>query len=347
MNFSNITSWFGILGIATGTLMSIWAAFKYILLGNMRLGSDTSKRLFDRIEKTSSWKWLISSELAVEPHYPCIYQTLAYLDGVPFYFSRQERLFTAGWQSKDEVSEIVFLRWHRKNVLRMLNRKLNGTEINVSAMCPSGQDKLGSLSFDPDVEVYLNPGSYEDIEADVQRLVKGEINKTSCLLYGPPGSGKSQFVRYLSKKYNLPINIVFFDASYNNLDIARMFAEVPRNCIVLMEDFDNYFNGRECVMKHEEVKFTFDSLINSLDGVHNDYRGVLFVMTTNNIDAIDDSLKKRPSRMKFVREFGMPKKEVFNKLGVDVKKEDLGRITLDQAFLLRDNQKKDFWKNTN
>ena len=347
MNFSNITSIFGIIGIALGSLMSVWASIKYLLLGNMRLNSDMSKRLYDRIEKGSSWKWMVSNELAIEPHYPCVYQVVTILDGVPFYFSRQERLFTAGWQSKDEVSEIVFLRWNRKKVINLLHTKQNSSDINVSAMTPGGQDRLGSLSYNPDAEVYLNPGSYEDIEADVQRLVNGEIDKTSCLLYGPPGSGKTQFVRYLSKKYNLPINIVFFDAQYNNLDIARMFAEVPRNCIVLMEDFDNYFNGRECVMKHEEVKFTFDSLINSLDGVHNDYRGVLFVMTTNNIDAIDDSLKKRPSRMKFVREFGMPKREVFEKLGVQVSKSQVGLVTLDQAFLLREQQKNEIWSDAN
>jgi len=56
MNFSNITSVFGIIGIALGSLMSLWAGFKYLLLGNMRLNSDMSKRLYDRIEKGSSWK---------------------------------------------------------------------------------------------------------------------------------------------------------------------------------------------------------------------------------------------------------------------------------------------------
>ena len=344
MNFSNVTSIFGIIGIAFGSLVSLWAGIKYLLLGNMRLNSDISKRLYDRIEKTASWKWTVNSELAVEPHYPCIYQVLTLLDGTLFYFGRQERLFTAGWQSKDEVSEVVFFRWQRKKIIRLLHGKQNVGDINVAAMTPSGQDRLGSLSCDPNAEVYLNTGSYEDIEADVQRLVKGEINKTSCLLYGLPGNGKTQFVRYLAKKYNLPINIVFFDAQYNNLDIARMFAEIPRNCIVLIEDFDNYFNGRECVMKHEEVRFTFDSLLSSLDGVHNDHQGVLFVMTTNNIDAIDDALKKRPSRMKFVREFGMPKREVFEKLGVQISKSQLGRFTLDQAFLLREQQKRTFEK---
>jgi len=347
MNFGNIMATFGILSVATGALMSVWAGFKYVLLGNMRLSSDASKRLYDKIQKRGGWKWILNSELANEPHYPCVYQVVTWLNGVPFYFSRQERLFTAGWQSKDDVSEIVFFRWNREKVVELLTRNLKGTEIPVSAMSPSGQDRLGCLTYDPDAQVYLNPGTYEDIENDVQRLVNGEISRTSCLLYGPPGGGKSQFVKYLARKYNLPINIVFLESGYTNLDIARMFSEVPRNCIVLMEDFDNYFHGRECVMKNEEVRFTFDSLINSLDGVHNDYRGVLFVMTTNNIDAIDDSLKKRPTRMKFVREFGMPKKEVFEKLGVEVGRGQVGKLTLDQAFLLRDQQREIVMKNAN
>lgn len=344
MNFGNVMSVFGILSIATGALMSVWAVFKYVLLGHMRLSSDSSKRLYDQIQKSKCWNWVLTSEMATEPHYPCMYQVVVRLGGCFFYFSRQERLFTAGWQSKDDVSEVSFFRWDRQRIIRILNSKNSGSEIAVSAMTPGGQDRLGALAYDPDAQTYLNPGTYEDIEEDVQRLVRGEIKKTSCLLYGPPGNGKSQFVRYLSRKYSLPINIVFLEAGYTNLDIARMFSEVPRNCIVLMEDFDNYFHGRECVMKNEEVRFTFDSFINSLDGVHNDYQGVLFVMTTNDIDSIDDSLKKRPSRMKFVREFGCPKREVFEKLGLEVPKAQQGKLTLDQAFLIHDRKNRDLVK---
>jgi SpoVK/Ycf46/Vps4 family AAA+-type ATPase len=85
-----------------------------------------------------------------------------------------------------------------------------------------------------------------------------------------------------------------------------MFNDIPERCIVLFEDFDNYFNKRECIMKNDKVKFTFDVILSALDGVYNDYKQTFFFMTCNNIDNIDLSIKDRPSRMKFVREITGP-----------------------------------------
>ena len=100
-----------------------------------------------------------------------------------------------------------------------------------------------------------------------------------------------------------------------------------------MEDFDNYFDGRECLMKNDQVKFTFDAFINALDGIHNDYRQVIFAMTANDITKIDESLTKRPSRFKFVREFGPPSDDVRRKILKDEDKIEKTRgLSLDQVF---------------
>jgi ATP-dependent 26S proteasome regulatory subunit len=137
----------------------------------------------------------------------------------------------------------------------------------------------------------------------------GGKGKSSALLYGKPGTGKTRLIKYFSLKYNLPIYSIFLNPEYNNLDILVMFNDIPEKCIVLFEDFDNYFNKRECVMKNNEVKFTFDSLLSVLDGVYNEYNQVFFFMTCNDINKIDDSIKDRPSRMKFVTEITGPNYE--------------------------------------
>jgi ATP-dependent 26S proteasome regulatory subunit len=128
-------------------------------------------------------------------------------------------------------------------------------------------------------------------------------------LYGKPGTGKTRLIKYFSLKYNLPIYSIFLNPEYNNLDILVMFNDIPEKCIVLFEDFDNYFNKRECIMKNNEVKFTFDSLLSVLDGVYNEYNQVFFFMTCNDINKIDVSIKDRPSRMKFVTEITGPNYE--------------------------------------
>ena len=55
---------------------------------------------------------------------------------------------------------------------------------------------------------------------------------------------------------------LYLNPEYNNYDIACMFASVPRRSLVLMEDFDNYFDKRTCLMKNDQVKFTFDAVDN-------------------------------------------------------------------------------------
>jgi ATP-dependent 26S proteasome regulatory subunit len=178
------------------------------------------------------------------------------------------------------------------------------------ALTPHGTDRLGELSTDPNAVPVVDLKVCGDIEKDVKKVVAGEKSKTSLLLYGAPGNGKTQFIKYLARKYSLPIYVVYLNPDYSNLDIATMFASIPRRSLVLMEDFDSYFNGRECTMKNDKVKFTFDAFINALDGVHNDYKQVIFAMTANDIKKVDSSLTTRPSRFKFVCEFGPPSDEV-------------------------------------
>jgi hypothetical protein len=61
-------------------------------------------------------------------------------------------------------------------------------------------------------------------------------------------------------------------------------------------------------------------------------------MTTNDLDKIDDSLKKRPSRFKFVREFSGPDDEIRRQIfsGDESLVLASAGMTLDQVFSLRD-----------
>lgn len=334
---SSVLGFFGIIGTA---LLSIWAALRFVVFGSYRINADSSKRLFDKIENSSKWTWILSGEHVTKPKYPEVFESLVLLDGIFFFFSRSERLFTAGWKNKEDLSTITFFRWQRKKVDKLLEVGLECATVPISALIPGSQDRLGELEVDESACVYLNEGSYEDIEEDVKKVLRGELKKTGCLLYGKPGSGKTQFAKYISKKYSLPISVVYLQPDYSNYDIVRMFSEIPRRCIVLLEDFDNYFHGRECVIKNEQVRFTFDAIINALDGVHNDYKEVIFIMTTNDLSKVDSSLKDRPSRLKFVREFSEPNSNVRLKILGD---ESLVRrtkgMTLDQVFFYRDQQR--------
>lgn len=322
-----------LLGLIGSTLLSLWAAFKYLLTSSYRLEDGVSKLLLSRVRKEKPTSWVFGGEHVTPPRFPELWEGFLLLDKIPLYFHRNERLMTAGWKSKESVSTLAFFRWNRSQVDDLLAHVNTGESIQVSALTPHGTDRLGELEPGGEGELYLNPGSYEDIEADVKRVLAGDLNKTGALLYGSPGNGKTRFVRYLSKKYSLPINVVYFLPDYSNLDISLMFANVPHRSIVLLEDFDNLFDGRKCTMPSDQIKFTFDSIINSLDGVHNDYRQVVFIMTVNDINKIDDSIKNRPSRFRFVKNFGPPNADVRLRILKDKNKVIMTEgLSLDKVF---------------
>jgi hypothetical protein len=320
-----------IFGIFSTVVVSIWAVLKYIVLGSYKFDNDTSKRFIEAIESESTFNWILASECVTDPRYPDVYGALVVFHGVWFFFNRNERLLTAGWKGKEENTFITFPRWQRKKIQDLIKRKgFNNTSIPVMAMFPSGADRLGELTANPQSKAIVD--NCADIEVEVQEVLDGKKSKTGMLLYGLPGNGKTQFIKHLARKHSLPIHVVYLNPEYGNYEVASMFASIPRRCIVLMEDFDNYFDGRKCVM-NDQVKFTFDAFINALDGVHNDYKQVIFAMTANDISKIDSSLTARPSRFKFVKQFGPPSEVVRRTILNDeaLVKETEG-LSLDEVF---------------
>ena len=326
-----------IIGIVFSFGVSVWAVMKYIISQNVRLDDNISKNLFLKIKKDSSFKFEIKNELSINKKYPLSYIAFIKFKGIWLLYKREERLLNAGWQSRDIVSEVYYLRWQQKKVEKTIYESAKNNDIvSVMAMTPWGSDKLGEISVNKDAKLYLNKESYEDIEKDVIDMLENKKEKTSCLLHGLPGGGKTRLVKYLAQKYELPIYSIFLNPEYNNIDILSMFNDTPERCIVLFEDFDNYFNKRDCIMKNDKVNFTFDVILNILDGVYNEYKQVVFVMTCNDIEKIDTSLKERPSRLKHVKEFGLPNYESrLRILKDDYLAEYSESLTLDKVFYVK------------
>ena len=295
-----------IIGVVVSAVISIWATLRYLISQNVRLDDNLSKTMIPLI-KAAKYKFEINNEITVNKKYPSTYSTFVIIKGMPFYFTRSERLLSAGWQSKELISEVYYLRWHKRKMTEYL-RAISKDEkkVNVMALTPWGSDKLGQLSKSSIDKIFLDDDQYKDIEKDLQDMLKSNKGKTSALLHGKPGNGKTRLIKYFSLKYDLPIYSIYLNPRYNNLDILSMFSDIPDRCIVLFEDFDNYFNKRECIMKHDKIEFTFDVVLNILDGVYNEYNQVFFVMTCNDFDKIDESIKERPSRMKFIKEITGP-----------------------------------------
>lgn len=325
------------LGIVASAFLAIWGIVKYVISQQYRLDDNLSKTVINKIRFSSKWKFELNNEFSINKKHPQIYECISNVNGLYFYIKMEERLLTAGWEGKEIISTIYFFRWQRKKIEQFMVKHSSVKEsINIMILQPYGSDKLGELDSNEEPEIALDKHLYDDIEKDIEDMLINNRQKSGCLLYGKAGTGKTRLVKYFAQKYKLHIYTIYLNPDYSNKDILMMFNSIPKKCIVLFEDFDSYFDKRECVLKNNSIKFTFDAIINALDGIYNDYHQVLFVMTANDINKIDDSIKHRSSRFKFVREITLPSYErrlhILGKESLAVLTEGM---TLDKVFFVQ------------
>lgn len=301
------------------SFVGIWAFFKYILLIEMRVDSNTYKTLYDLCCEDK--KIILYEEFVSEGRRPVAYVAFCFFKGAPwFYINHSERLMQAGWDGKDYFTVLTCFRWRHSKLKNYLKFKLKEMQlyslgVPVQLMLPYGIDKIGSLK-EKFPEPIMEESLWKDFENEVAEVVEGKRKKTSALLYGKPGNGKSFFIKYLATKYKLPVMIFTLSPDWSNHELLLIFSQIPKNCIVLFEDFDNYFDKRTCIIggDNKNIKFTFDIILNGLDGSYTTHENVVFVMTVNDIDKVDDALKNRPSRFKFVKHFDNPSMEIRKKI---------------------------------
>jgi len=100
----------------------------------------------------------------------------------------------------------------------------------------------------------LDEGVKERIVADARAFMargqwysdRGIPYRRGYLLHGPPGSGKSSFVQALAGE--LEYNICVLNLSERGLTdykLNHLLANAPERSIVLLEDIDAAFSGRE------------------------------------------------------------------------------------------------------
>jgi mitochondrial chaperone BCS1 len=189
-------------------------------------------------------------------------------------------------------------------------------------MYNDGWDYLEGYSPRAIESVVLEPGEKEHLLQDMAQFRRskrryeqlGVPYHRGYLFYGPPGTGKTSLVSALAAHFGLSIYMVNL-ADFSDRSLMSAVNQVPANSVLLFEDIDctrssqslrGADSGREQggatgVNKKESASIsngvTLSGLLNVLDGFHAP-TGVLFVMTTNHMEKLDQALL-RPGRIDY------------------------------------------------
>jgi mitochondrial chaperone BCS1 len=168
--------------------------------------------------------------------------------------------------------------------------------------------------------VVLQPGEKEHLVQDVknfraskQRYARlGIPYHRGYLLYGPPGTGKTSLVSALAAHFGISIYVMNL-TDFTDRSLMNAVNLVPANSVLLFEDIDCAKSGKARDTTNSGASngtqtqtekgaaaangVTLSGLLNVLDGFYAP-ANVLFVMTTNHIEVLDEALL-RPGRIDY------------------------------------------------
>ncbi len=126
---------------------------------------------------------------------------------------------------------------------------------------------------------------------------KNLIPNLTLLMYGPPGSGKTQAARYIASKVDLPLVSIRIDgliSSYlgsTSKNIRTLFDFVKTTpCILFLDEFDAIAKKRDDSYELGELKRVVNTLLQNIDSL---YGKIPIIAATNHQHLLDPAVWRR------------------------------------------------------
>ena len=282
-----------IITLVSGYFLKIWVW----IVADIRLDNNLSCKIYKELKSQKYKKIQFEDYMGIDEDDDDLPPSLTYYvwHKIPFRFKVVEQEMKAGYQGTRKIATITTLRPFKKYVQQFIRQHAKIIKDYYSCVYIDGYYRCAYKI----PEQYQIPSLAIAEKNKLEQLVhdlKNKKQKKGLLLYGPPGNGKTSIVKWLAAQLQCYIYIPLIQQDTTDAQLISMFTSLPRELqsIILMEDFDNHFNGRKCI--HEDAKLNFSTVLNVLDGLYCDLSDKLIVMTTNKLENVDPAIRCRPSR---------------------------------------------------
>jgi len=217
------------------------------------------------------------------------------------------------FEGSDLVNEHIILEMTDLGVEQLLpeldplivEKLMDSTTVTVPHIKPEKINAV-KLIFDPEAQQLLHPVKRLmelDIRDKISKKLSGHKTGVSVLLYGAPGTGKTEFCLQIAKEFDMPIfqvNVAEIQNKWvgeSEKNIYRMFRQynllrkqTRKECILLFNEADAFLG------KRVSVNSSVDNMENSLKNIFlekmENFEGILFA-TSNLTGNLDPAFERR------------------------------------------------------
>ena len=188
--------------------------------------------------------------------------------------------------------------------------KMGGSQAVVDTLMvmPVDQESrldIAEIDYSPNIDSIILNKSVQDLLDDFKDTIQNKERmmsvgldfRTTLLLYGPPGCGKTSAAKYLASVLNLPLITARFDTLISSLlgntakNIHRIFEFAKKQpCILFLDEFDAIAKARDDAHELGELKRVVNSLLQNIDDFSQE--GIL-IAATNHADMLDSAVWRR------------------------------------------------------